>query len=162
LSPAVKTSKIVMTDQTPKVKKRAGKVIHGAVSLHALEKAKEIRNRYGNNIDYQTVLSMLGDRKSVRYPVQVRFVSGEIEPGMFAKTEAVSDNPDDGYTILLHSYFENRHADLPALILYQLVLVNYGDLATANDAEIFGATVLGMDRDAYYEQVSSLADAAWR
>ncbi|MEW8508506.1 MAG: hypothetical protein AB2598_17565 [Candidatus Thiodiazotropha sp.] len=150
-----------MADQTPKVKKRAGKVIHGAVSQHALEKAKEIRHRYGTDIDYQVVLNMLDDRKSVRYPVQVRFATTGIEPGMFANTQPVSDNPEDGYTISLHSYFEHRHHDLPALILYQLVLVNYGDLATANDAEIFGATVLGMDRDAYYEHITSLVDAAW-
>ncbi|MBT3032244.1 MAG: hypothetical protein AB2672_19820 [Candidatus Thiodiazotropha endolucinida] len=150
-----------MAQQKPKVKKRAGKVIHSAVSQHALEKAKEIRTRYGDEIDYRTVLSMLEDRKSVRYPVNIRFVSEGIEPGMFGKTEPVSDNPEDGYTILLHSYYKNRHDDIPALILYQLVLVNYGDLATANDAEIFGATVLGMDRDAYYNQIASLVDAAW-
>ncbi|MEW8027154.1 MAG: hypothetical protein AB2792_07195 [Candidatus Thiodiazotropha sp.] len=150
-----------MAEERPKVKKRAGKVVHSAVSLHALEKAKEIRTRYGDEIDYQAVLCMLEDRKSVRYPVQVKFVSEGIEPGMFARTEPVSDNPADGYSILLHSYFENRHDDIPALILYQLVLVNYGDLATANDAEIFGATVLGMDRDAYYERIVSLVDEVW-
>ncbi|ODB89137.1 hypothetical protein A3193_10155 [Candidatus Thiodiazotropha endoloripes] len=150
-----------MTDHKPKVKKRAGKVVHSAVSLHAREKAEEIRGRYDRVIDYQTVLEMLEDRKSVRYPVELRFVSEGIDPGMFARTEPVSENPEDGYTIMLHSYFENRHDDLPMLILYQLVLVNYGDLATANDAEIFGATILGLDRDTYYQQVAALVDDVW-
>ncbi|MCG7949380.1 MAG: hypothetical protein N0C84_23865 [Candidatus Thiodiazotropha taylori] len=150
-----------MTDDKPKVKKRAGKVVHSAVSLHAREKAEDIRNRYAPVIDYQTVLQMLEDRKSVRYPVTLRFVSEGIEPGMFARTEPISENPDDGYTILIHNHFENRHDDLPKLILYQLVLVNYGDLATANDAEIFGATILGLDRDTYYQQVADLVDDAW-
>ncbi|MCG7984143.1 MAG: hypothetical protein JAY90_15505 [Candidatus Thiodiazotropha lotti] len=150
-----------MTDHKPKVKKRAGKVIHSAVSLHAREKAEEIRGRYDRVIDYQTVLKMLEDRKSVRYPVELRFVSEGIEPGMFARTEPVSENPEDGYTIMLHNSFENRHDDLPMLILYQLVLVNYGDLATANDAEIFGATMLGLDRDTYYKNVAALVDDIW-
>ncbi|MES9939469.1 MAG: hypothetical protein ABW104_15520 [Candidatus Thiodiazotropha sp. 6PLUC2] len=148
-----------MTDQKPKVKKRAGKVVHSAVSLHAREKAEEIRERYDRVIDYQSVLDMLEDRKSVRYPVKLMFVSEGIEPGMFARTEPVSENPEDGYTIMVHNYFENRHDDLPLLILYQLVLVNYGDLATANDAEIFGATILGMNRETYYERIAALVDS---
>ncbi len=150
-----------MTEHKPKAKKRAGKVIHSAVSLHAREKAEEIRGRYDGVIDYRTVLEMLEDRRSVRYPVKLRFVSEGIDPGMFARTEPVSENAEDGYIIMLHDYFENRYDDLPMLILYQLVLVNYGDLATANDAEIFGATILGMDRDTYYEQVAALVDHVW-
>ena len=147
------------TSETPK--KRAGKVIHGAVSLHASEKAKEIRARYGPHIDYPVLLAILEDRKSVRYPVQIRFVSEGIKPGMFARTDPISDDPEEGYVISLHSAFEERHDILPALILYQLVLINYDDLATANDAEIFGSTVLGMDRDAYYEQIVALTDSLW-
>jgi len=150
-----------MEETKPKVKKRAGKVIHSAVSIHASEKAREIRSRLGENIDYQAVVDMLEDRKSTRYPTQLRFVTEGIEPGMFAMTEAISDNPDDGYVISMHSVFEDQHDVLPALILYQLVLVNYGDLATANDAEIFGSTILDMDRDDYYDQIVSLTDSIW-
>lgn len=151
-----------MTSKQDKpVKKRAGKVVHSAVSLHASEKAKDIRSRYGSDINYKTILDILDDRKSTRYPVQLRFSTDSIEPGMFALTEAISDNPDDGYTISLHSALEGRHDILPALILYQLVLVNYGDLATANDAELFGSTVLNMDRQDYYEQIVTLTDSLW-
>lgn len=150
-----------MVQKAKKVKKRAGKMIHSSVSMHASEKAKEIHSRYGPDIDYPAVLRMLDDRKSIRYPVEIRFVSEGIKPGMFAQTDPVSDNPDDGYVISLHSHFEDRPDILPALILYQLVLVNYGDLATPNDAELFGSGVLGMDRDAYYEQIVTLTDSLW-
>jgi hypothetical protein len=151
-----------MTSRQDKpVKKRAGKVVHSAVSMHASEKAKDIRSRYGTDIDYETLLDILNDRKSTRYPVQLRFSTDNIEPGMFALTEALSENPDDGYVITLHSALEERRDILPALILYQLVLVNYGDLATANDAELFGSTVLDVGREHYYEQIVSLTDSLW-
>lgn len=150
-----------MVQKSKKVRKRAGKVIHSSVSMHASEKAKEIHSRYGPNIDYPAVLRMLDDRRSIRYPVEIRFVSEGISSGMFAHTEPVSENPGDGYVISLHSHFEDRPDVLPALILYQLVLVNYGDLATANDAELFGSGVLGIDRDAYYEQILALTNAIW-
>lgn len=150
-----------MQQKTRKVKKRPGKVIHSAVSKHAIEKANEIRARYGPIIDYPAVLRILQDRKCIRYPVEIRFASDGIDPGLFAKTEPVSDNPDDGYVISLHRHFEDRPDVLPALILYQSVLVNYGDLATAEDAELFGSSVLGLERDTYYAQIATLTDALW-
>jgi len=147
--------------KTKKVKKRAGKVIHSAVTQHAIEKADEIRRRYGSGIDYSTVLQILDDRRSIRYPVKIQFVSDSIEPGLFAKTAPISKNPDDGYVISLHKYFENQPEHLPSLILYQSVLVNYGDLATATDAELFGSGILGIDRESYYEQIVELTDKLW-
>jgi hypothetical protein len=150
-------------EQTPtKPKKRAGKVIHSAVSKHAIEKAADIRARYGPVIDFPTVLRILEDRRCIRYPVEIRFVSEGIEPGLFAKTEAISDDPADGYVISLHQHFKDRPEVLPALILYQSVLVNYGDIATAADAELFGSGILGLDRDAYYTQIADLTDSLWR
>ncbi|MEA3290898.1 MAG: hypothetical protein U9Q71_01080 [Pseudomonadota bacterium] len=135
---------------------------HSQVSRHAAEKAEDIRARYGPNIDYPILLRILDDRKSIRFPVEIRFVSDGIEPGLFGKTEPVSDNPSDGYVISLHEHFRDRPDVLPALILYQLVLVNYGDLATALDAELFGAGVLGMDQDEYYALISDLTDSLWQ
>ena len=150
-----------MEQKTKKPRKRAGKVIHSAVSQHATEKAAEIRSRYGPEIDYPAVLRMLEDRRCIRYPVEIRFVVDGIEPGMFGKTDPASKDPADGYVISLHRSFENRSDLLPALILYQSVLVNYGDLATAIDAELFGAGILGLDRDAFYEQIVAVTDALW-
>lgn len=144
-----------------KVKKRAGKVIHSAVSQHVIEKGNEIRARYGPVIDYPVVLRILEDRRCIRYPVKIQFVSDGIDPGLFAKTDPVSENPDDGYVISLHPLFEQQSAVLPALILYQSVLVNYGDLATAEDAELFGSGILGLDRDTYYAQIAALTDTLW-
>ncbi|MFK5895107.1 MAG: hypothetical protein QM504_17985 [Pseudomonadota bacterium] len=151
-----------MQNRTKKVKKRAGKVIHSAITKHAIEKANEIRARYGPVIDYSVILNILEDRKCIRYPVEVKFISDGIEPDLFANTESISDNPADGYVISIHRHFENQTDILPALILYQSVLVNYGDLATAIDAEFFGSTVLGIDRDSYYEQIISLTDSLWQ
>ena len=47
---------------------------------------------------------------------------------------------------------------VPALALYQLVLVNYGASATAEDAEAFGAHALGVTINDYYTRLCVLAD----
>ncbi len=151
-----------MVQEKKKVRKRVGKVLHSAVAIHAAEKAEEIRTRYGPTIDYPVLLRILEDRRCIRHPVEIRFVSEGVEPGLFGNTEQVSDDPSDGYVIFLHEYFQDRPDVLPALILYQSVLVNYDDLASANDAEIFGAGVLGMGRDDYYELIVELTDSLWR
>jgi hypothetical protein len=38
------------------------------------------------------------------------------------------------------------------------VLVNYGEFASAEDAETFGAAALGLARDDYYQALCGLAD----
>jgi hypothetical protein len=43
-------------------------------------------------------------------------------------------------------------------VLYQLVLVNYGEFASADDAETFGAHALGLAKDDYYQALCRLAD----
>jgi hypothetical protein len=47
---------------------------------------------------------------------------------------------------------------VPLLVLYQLVLVNYGAFASSDDAETFGAAALGLARDEYYGTLCRLAD----
>jgi hypothetical protein len=47
---------------------------------------------------------------------------------------------------------------VPWLVLYQLVALNYGEFASADDAETFGAAALGLTRDAYYEELCKMAD----
>ncbi len=151
-----------MAAERKKVKKRFGKVTHGQASRHAEAKAREIRSRYGPDIDHAVLLRILEDRRSIRYPVEIRFTADGIEPGMFGKTEQIAEDPADGYVIYLHEHFRDRPEVLPALVLYQSVLVNYGDLATAYDAEIFGSGVLGMDQDEYYELIVDLTDSIAR
>jgi hypothetical protein len=46
---------------------------------------------------------------------------------------------------------------VPWLALYQLVLVNYGEFASPDDAEIFGAGALGIPREDYYRALCGMA-----
>ncbi len=148
-----------MARDTPKVWKRTPKRLQTAISGHAAEKAREIRARYGPTIDQAVLARVLGDRKSIRYPVRIEFGSKDIEAGLFAVTKPISEDPEEGYVITLHEHFRNQPQAIAALALYQSVIVNYGDLASAADGEIFGAGVLGMERDDYYTWICELTDS---
>ena len=58
----------------------------------------------------------------------------------------------------VHPFFMMQLEQVPLLVLYQLVLVNYGAFASPDDAETFGAAALGLSKDEYYHTLCGLAD----
>jgi hypothetical protein len=58
----------------------------------------------------------------------------------------------------VHPYFATQPDRVPYLVLYQLVAVNYGEFASAEDAEAFGASALGLSQDEYYRTLCQMAD----
>ncbi len=137
---------------TPKDGKQA--LLH-----HVVDKAIALREKYVNFIDFAALDKILEDRDFVRYPTCLEFSSKPIGDGFFAVTEPVSDaDPSQGYIITIDGHFKDQLGDVPALALYQLVIVNYGDIATSEEAELFGATVLGMGKEEYYQLLCTLAD----
>ena len=124
-----------------------------------VEKAQAARLKYGLYIDTDTIMKMLDDRSVVRYPTGVRFDAEPLQPGEFAVAMPIGDRPEDGYCLFVHPHFE-RHKDIwPLLIAYHIVDINYGEMATHEEAELFGATLLGLEVDAYYEALCELADS---
>lgn len=125
---------------------------------HVASKGTEIRERYGAVFGWKELLALLQDRNFVRYPCEIVFDSKPLLEGEFAVPVAKGERPDEGYTLYVHPYFMTQLEKVPALALYQLVLVNYGEFASPDDAETFGAAVLGMSKDEYYQMICDLAD----
>ncbi|MBI3616696.1 MAG: hypothetical protein HY210_00500 [Candidatus Omnitrophica bacterium] len=123
-----------------------------------MEKGRKLHRKYGKFIDGETLLNILEDREFVRFPARIVFDSSKIENGMFALAQRVSRNPSDGYIIFVHEYFKTRQGDLPAVVFYHLVTVNYGDFAACSEAEEFGSAALGLDKEYYYQYLCRLAD----
>ncbi len=133
-----------------------------ALGVHVLEKGHKLCEKYGKFIDCDTLQRILQDEEFVRYPTKIVFDSTKIEEGMFGCAEKMTDDATDGYTIYIHKSFMNRWGDVPALVFYHLVTVNYGDFATYNEAEEFASAALGMEKDYYYQYICRLADSISR
>lgn len=129
-----------------------------ALAGHIADKAEAARASYGGAIDWPTLLEMLGDAAVVRYPTDVAFDAAPLEAGEFAFAAPLGASPGDGFRIYVHPWFEGRTDVLPLLVAYHIVRINYGDIATHHDAELFGATLLGLEPDDYYETLCTLAD----
>ena len=130
-----------------------------ALKDHVLERARFALQKWGPGINYDITLLLLQDREVVRYDTELAFDSAPLEPGEFGHALPLGDHPKDGFRLCIHPWFEARTEDLPQLILYHLVRINYGDIATDEEAELFGATLLEIEPEAYYQNLCRLADS---
>ncbi len=116
-----------------------------------------VRQKYGDRLGWDELLQLLNDRALVRYPCEVRFDAEPLLPGEFAHPVAKGKDPKEGFIIYVHPVYANQLPRVPLLVLYQLALVNYGESATAEDAETFGSVALGMSREDYYDALCQLS-----
>jgi hypothetical protein len=130
-----------------------------ALKDHVLERARFALRKWGPNIDYDKTLLLLQDRDVVRYETELAFDGAPLHPGEFGYAEPLGEDPEQGFRLCLHPCFENRPQDLPLLILYHIVRINYGDIATDEEAELFGSTLLELEPEAYYQSLCRLADS---
>ncbi len=144
-----------------------------SMNLHLRQKAQEIKDKYGDIVTFPVLLDILQDRKFVRYPINIIYDSTRIEAGFFIKTEMMlsdqghqPDEDDDyvkqadrRYDFIVNEYFKGQPDKLVPLVLYHLPTVNYGDIATYEDAEVFASALMQMEQDDYYQLVCDLADA---
>lgn len=129
-----------------------------SLTEHVALKGHEIREKYGSLIGWNQLLQILGDRSCVRYPCEIVFDGTLLRPGEFAVPIALGLRPDQGFRIHVHPWLMTRLDRVPFCVLYQLVQVNYGEFASAEDAETFGSCALGMAKDEYYNALCEVAD----
>lgn len=137
----------------------ASKHYRGNVGCYECHAARPGEPHAKFRFDHAVMERLLADGRFCRFPTRVVFDAAGLEPGELAAAEQVGDHPRDGYVIRVHPRFESRALLLPLIVAYQLVVVNYGEIATREEAEIFGATLLGLPIDDYYETLCLAADS---
>jgi len=125
---------------------------------HVVTKAMDARQRRGGLIDRAVMMQLLEDRTIVRYPLGIRFDSEPLQPGEFACLESLGEHPSDGFCVFIHPMFASVDELIPLLIAYYIPSVNYGEVATHTEAELFGAALLGIEVEEYYKILCSVAD----
>jgi hypothetical protein len=129
-----------------------------SLTAHVAARGAEIRAKFGPDIGWAQLQRILADRECVRYPCELVFDAGPLQPDECAYPEPKGAQPEDGYRLCVHPYFSVDPARVPLLALYQIVVINYGAFASHEDAEAFGAAVLGITTEEYYETLCAMAD----
>ncbi len=130
-----------------------------SLSNHILVKAGEIKTKYGASIGKDEILAMLSDREVLRYETRLVFDRDALESGEFAYPQALGSHPSEGFILHVHPALEQRPEDLPLVIAYHMVTINYGEIAGSDEAELFGANLLSLEVDAYYDRLCAIADS---
>jgi hypothetical protein len=125
---------------------------------HLASKGEDLHAKYGPHIGWNELQLILQDRAFVRYPCEISFDSAPLMEDEFAYAQPRSEQPEDGFVMHVHPYFATQPERVPYLVLYHLVAVNYGEFASAEDAEVFGASALGLSQDEYYRALCQMAD----
>jgi hypothetical protein len=121
-------------------------------------KGAELRAKYGPRSGWAELARVLDDRAFVRYPCELVFDAEPLLSGECAHPIPNGDRPERGVRMCVHPRFRAQLDSVPYLVLYQLVVVNYGGFASTDDAETFGASALGLDKEVYYRALCELAD----
>ena len=129
-----------------------------SLRAHVAAKGTELRAKYGPYIGWADLPRLLLDREFVRYPCEIVFDVAELREGEFACPVPKGERPEAGFKMCVHPYFATQLEQVPAIVLYHLVAVNYGDFASASDAETFGSAALGIPVDTYYQILCEIAD----
>jgi hypothetical protein len=129
-----------------------------SLNSHVASKGDEIRAKYGPHLGWAELQRILQDRACVRYPCEIVFDAARLQPGEFAHPMPRGGRPEDGFDLFVHPYFMMHLDRIAHLALYQIVLVNYGEFASSDDAETFGASALGLSKEEYYHGLCELAD----
>ena len=128
-----------------------------SLTAHVRTRGQEIRDKYGPEIGWTELLRILDDRSACRYPCEIVFDAGPLQHGEFAFPMPRGEHPEEGFTIFVHPHFQSQPDRVPYLVLYQLAPVNYGEFASALDAETFGAAAFGLSAGDYYDLLCSMA-----
>ena len=130
-----------------------------ALRAHVVERALEARAKYGPRLDAAGMHALVADPNVVRFKTRIVFDAAPLRAGEFGWARPVGDHPQAGFELVLHPDLEGRPEDWCLCAAYHLVTINYLDVATSVEAEAFGASLLGMERDAYYERLCAIADS---
>ena len=129
-----------------------------SLNSHVAAQGAEINAKYGPRISWKELQQILRDDNCMRYPCEIVFDAEPLGPGEFAHPVAKGEQPKDGFTMFVHPFYMTHLERVSHLVLYQLVLVNYGEFASPDDAETFGASALGISKEEYYVTLCEMAD----
>jgi|GEM_PF-208209 len=129
-----------------------------ALRDHVVDRALHARRKHGPEIDGAAIRAMLLDSECVRFSTRIVFDGSDLLPGEFAHAHCRGPAASDGFDLFVHPHFIGREQDLPLLAAYHVVSINWLDVATHEEAELYAAALLGLEVDDYYQRLCALAD----
>ncbi len=129
-----------------------------SLKQHLSAQAVAAHQKYGpltaKNLD-----AFLQDKECVRHPVRLVFELGEMALHQFAQPDVDWRNEEeDGRVLYVRPVLQDRPDLLPLAVAYMIPVLNYGDIITDAHCLAYGATLMGLMEEEFYQQVCAMAD----
>jgi len=125
---------------------------------HILAQAVVAHQKHGP-LTFEKLNALLHDPDCLRYPVRLVFEFGEMAMHQFAQPDIDWRNtPQDGRVLYVRPLLRERPDLLPLAVAYMIPLINYGDVISDEHCLLYGATLLGMLEEEFYQAICLLAE----
>jgi hypothetical protein len=125
-----------------------------ALFEHARFAAERARARLGSPLNQANLQAFLTDPQCLRYATRLAFDRIGLAPHQFAQPEL------QGNACCLHvdPLLKDKPDMLYLAVAYMAAVINYGDAATPDLAELHGSLLTGLSQEEFYLKVSVIAD----
>lgn len=127
--------------------------------LRLREQGQEAREKHGS-LSPSNLETILSDTECVRHPTRLVLEFGEMAMHQFAHPD-IDVRDDSGLSRVIYMRpILGKRPDLIALaVSYMIPVINYGNKMIGDEhCQVYGAALMGMTEDEYYEAICSLAD----
>lgn len=125
---------------------------------HLKHQATEARGRHGG-LRSSNLETFLNDRDCVRYPTRLVLEFGEMGPHQFAQPDRdYRSNQLEARVIYLRPILGQRPDLIALAVSYMIPVVNYGQIINDEHCIEYGAALMGLSTNDYYNCICELAD----
>jgi hypothetical protein len=127
---------------------------------HADVAAERAHAKLGGPLTVETLEQYLADADCLRYPTTVAWDAAGIEANQFAEP-TFQEGPEGRIcTLKVHPRFRHIPEALPYFVAYMAAVINYGQVVAPEVCEAYGAALVGITKDEYYNALCGWMDAA--
>ena len=125
---------------------------------HLLAQAA-VAHRKHAPLTFETLDALLLDPECLRHPTRLVFEFGEMARHQFAQPDRDWRAPDEhGRVLYLRPKLRERPDLVPLAVAYMIPVINYGEIISDEHCLLYGATLLGLTEDRFYQEICALAD----
>ncbi len=133
--------------------------LEASLMAHALEACERAHIRLGGPLTQDNLEAFLADDLCVRFPTTIVYTEDGLSPHQFAEPVIVDDDAQKTCRLHVRPCYAAHPAALPLFVAYMAPVINYGPIVTPEICEAYGARLLGMDEESYYEGLCAVVPA---
>lgn len=125
---------------------------------HVENSARKASDKLGGPLCTDNLDVFLNDPSCIRIPTELIFDGYGMEMHQFASPEFVTIDGERRCILHVQPRYTIQPESIPYMVAYMAVAINYGTAATAALCETYGAIVMQLSEDAFYDAICRVAD----